>query len=133
MVHVMSEVKKYNAYAEGLTVHFELDSEGAWVAASDFDAQRLRADTAEADALSQYAKRVAAVEELAVAEQRIAELLVMLRQAWVDDCVSAADCRNIDAALNPNPESHYSDCATNNRGVPELLGPCDCGYEGDPK
>lgn len=22
---------------------------------------------------------------------------------------------------------HYSDCSTNNRGVPELLGPCDCG------
>lgn len=22
--------------------------------------------------------------------------------------------------------SHASDCATNNRGVPELLGPCDC-------
>lgn len=49
MVHVMSEVKKYNAYGEGLTVHFELDSEGAWVAADDFDAQRLRADTAEAE------------------------------------------------------------------------------------
>lgn len=24
---------------------------------------------------------------------------------------------------------HYSDCSTNNRGVPELLGPCDCGAE----
>ena len=22
---------------------------------------------------------------------------------------------------------HYSDCSTNNHGVPELLGPCDCG------
>lgn len=22
---------------------------------------------------------------------------------------------------------HWSDCATNNRGVPEMLGPCDCG------
>lgn len=52
--------------------------------------------------------------QLAAAEQRIAELLVMLRQALVDDCVSAADCRKIDAALNPtlNPtpeaESHES-------------------------
>lgn len=32
-----------------------------------------------------------------------------------------------------NQQGHYSDCATNNRGVPELLGPCDCGYEGDAK
>jgi len=24
---------------------------------------------------------------------------------------------------------HWSDCSTNNRGCPELLGPCDCGYE----
>lgn len=25
------------------------------------------------------------------------------------------------------PDLHWSDCATNNRGVPDLLGPCDCG------
>lgn len=23
-------------------------------------------------------------------------------------------------------KGHDSDCSTNNRGVPELLGPCDC-------
>jgi hypothetical protein len=88
MVHVMSEVKKYNAYAEGLTVHFELDSEGAWVAASDFDAQRLRADTAEAELKAmgeRYQKDLVLSRErwcygnradakLAAAEQRIAEL-----------------------------------------------------------
>lgn len=39
----MSEVKRYNAYAEGLTVHFELDSEGSWVTSEDFEVQRLRA------------------------------------------------------------------------------------------
>lgn len=26
---------------------------------------------------------------------------------------------------------HDSDCSTNNRGVPELLGPCDCSIKGD--
>ena len=26
---------------------------------------------------------------------------------------------------------HWSDCATNNRGTPELLGPCDCGGYSD--
>jgi len=26
-------------------------------------------------------------------------------------------------------EGHLSDCSTNNRGVPEMLGPCDCGYQ----
>lgn len=45
------------------------------------------------------------LQMLNAAEQRIAELLVMLRQAWVDECVSAADCRKIDAALNPKPEA----------------------------
>lgn len=38
---------------------------------------------------------------LAVAEQRNAELVVMLRQAWIDECVSAEDCRKIDAAIKP--------------------------------
>lgn len=27
----------------------------------------------------------------------------------------------------PAIEAHDSDCSTNNRGCPELLGPCDCG------
>lgn len=33
----------------------------------------------------------------------------------------------------PDEVRHWSDCATNNRGCPELLGPCDCGgyKEGD--
>lgn len=26
----------------------------------------------------------------------------------------------------PKVERHDSDCSTNNRGVPDLLGPCDC-------
>jgi hypothetical protein len=93
MVHVMSEVKKYNAYAEGLTVHFELDSEGAWVAASDFDAQRLRADTAEAerDALKDDVMSLSSIveecwRERAAAEQRIADRDALLRstsaQLW---------------------------------------------------
>lgn len=133
MVHVMSEVKRYDEYECG--VH-EVPEFGEYVKASDFDAQRLRADTAEALSVTNlmidvvpgsdgmghevYAKSVAEVgllisnlyldaetagERLAAAEQRIAELLVMLRQAWVDDHVSAADCRKIDAALNPNPEA----------------------------
>lgn len=38
---------------------------------------------------------------LTAAEQRNAELVVMLRQAWIDECVSAEDCRKIDAALKP--------------------------------
>lgn len=33
----------------------------------------------------------------------------------------------------PDEVRHWSDCATNNRGCPDLLGPCDCGgyKEGD--
>jgi len=29
-------------------------------------------------------------------------------------------------SAGPIPVQHDSDCSTNNRGVPELLGPCDC-------
>jgi len=38
------------------------------------------------------------------------------------------DCRQamLDAATQA-PAQHFSDCSSNNRGVPELLGPCDCG------
>jgi len=32
------------------------------------------------------------------------------------------------AALSAKPTLHWSDCATSNRGTPELLGPCDCGW-----
>lgn len=79
--------------------------------------------------------------KLADAEQRIAKLKDLLRGAlpavrYESDRGDDAGqqyrllVEKIDAALNPKPERHYSDCATNNRGVPELLGPCDCGYEG---
>jgi hypothetical protein len=89
----------------------------------EIDAQRLRSDTAEAerDALRYkaelydevcgdatgrgYANVTMALCALSAAEQRTAELLVMLRQAWVDECVSAEDCRKIDAALNQKSEA----------------------------
>lgn len=126
------------------------------------DAQRLRADTAEA-----YAKGVSKsfddlsaivgysterlgqtgespmdcaeqiVRKLAAAEQLIADLSAdnqqlrkLLEQTLAALNPTAKLSKSIRAALNPKPERHYSDCATNNRGVPELLGPCDCGYEG---
>lgn len=135
-----------------------------YVLSNDFDAQRLRADTAEAerDALresmeNQVARTNDYSSKLTGAEQRNAELRELLRLMTNEYacCLEAGhdritflggDCDSVSkmlsdndhyakacAALNPNPERHYSDCATNNRGVPELLGPCDCGYEGDPK
>lgn len=110
MVHVMSEVKKYNAYAEGLTVHFELDSEGAWIAAEDFEAQRLRADTAEAGVQ-------ASVEVINSLHDQIAVLTELLHRSKVDaelwfsefgepsDGKYSAAFTEIDTALNPNPEA----------------------------
>jgi phage tail protein X len=57
---------------------------GAWFSMkTERDVERLRADTAEAEAQTQYAKRVAVVEELAAAEQRIAEQLELLREVVV--------------------------------------------------
>jgi hypothetical protein len=32
----------------------------------------------------------------------------------------------LDKVKELNYQGHASDCSTNNRGVPELLGPCDC-------
>lgn len=32
----------------------------------------------------------------------------------------------LDKVKEMNYQGHASDCSTNNRGVPELLGPCDC-------
>lgn len=32
----------------------------------------------------------------------------------------------VNMMASPDASPHASDCATNNRGVPELLGPCDC-------
>lgn len=102
-------------------IHIEL------VARSDFDAQRLRADTAEAE-LARLEDEFDTLEntnttiklKLAAAEQRIAELVAMLREGidaverlsttpkehnqeqWVD---LHAWTFNVDAALNPNPEA----------------------------
>ena len=36
-------------------------------------------------------------------------------------------CRQLATAALRGEVQHWSDCATNNRGTPELLGPCDCG------
>jgi len=55
----------------------------------------------------------------------------------IEDVVSEADWERIDpkkwnavsemlAAAPQAPAQHFSDCSSNNRGVPELLGPCDC-------
>ena len=35
----------------------------------------------------------------------------------------------LEAAQNASAFSHDSDCSTNNRGVPERLGPCDCSAD----
>lgn len=111
----MSEVKRYAIYSSGKWEAVVVKV-GPWVKWRDFDAQRLRADTAEADALIQYAKRVVAVEELSAAKQRIANVSVILSRIievqktdysirgglphrW--ECLIA----EAEAALNPNPEA----------------------------
>lgn len=77
---------------------------------SDFDAQRLRADTAEAELKALKHPMNSAQQlrnDLAAAEQRIASMTSMLR--WFASC---ADVRQVGtaamdyvAALNPNPEA----------------------------
>lgn len=70
MVHVMSEVKRYDCtngktqYCYGCYQMEEVD-EGAWVRAIDFDAQRLRADTAEAELAKLRESHAALIEDRA--------------------------------------------------------------------
>lgn len=100
----------------------EMD-DGPFVDSEDFDAQRLRADTAEAEVsrLREAATLAAKVgapnfhsmkRELAAAEQRIAELSAdnqqlrkLLEQALAALNPSAKLSKSIRAALNPNPEA----------------------------
>lgn len=39
----------------------------------------------------------------------------------------------LDKVKELNYQGHASDCSTNNRGVPELLGPCDCELSRKPQ
>lgn len=106
---------------------------GFWVKAADFDERQAQGKQRE----------VALQDRLTVVEQQNAELIELLHAVsspvvdgellTLERSKARANARTYLAALNPNPEGHYSDCATNNRGVPELLGPCDCGYEGKQK
>lgn len=75
---------------------------------TDFDAQRLRADTAEVEAQIQYAKRVAVVEELSAAEQRIAGLVAAIGTYLEGTGSSPGSNRRhaeLRATLNPKPEA----------------------------
>jgi hypothetical protein len=80
---------------------------------SALDAQRLRADTAEAerDALKDEVGQAKgeydrAVNKLAAAEQRIAELKSVLERMLEDDDMPVHwFAQRIDTALNPNPEA----------------------------
>ena len=114
----MSEVKRFdctNGRAQHCYGCYQMTetAEGYYVSWDDFDAQRLRADTAEAEA----ARKDQVIEDmvesnsdmttcLAADEQRIAELLKLLRMmkdngGYLDE----QEWERIDAALNPNPEA----------------------------
>ena len=50
---------------------------------------------------------------------------------WTGDRPPEGEILYVEKAMVNNEiekEFHWSDCATNNHGCPELLGPCDCGY-----
>jgi len=117
----MDDVKRYGMSGFGGGM-IEMD-DGRFVESDDFDAQRLRADTAEAER-DKYRKvndsLMARNLELQAAEQRNAELTALLREGidaverlsttpkeynqeqWVD---LHAWTSNADAALNPKPEA----------------------------
>lgn len=113
----MSEVKRYMEFC-GVAEH----AEGGFVEFKDFDAQRLRADTAEA-CLEEWRRsnhgntvleNMDLREKLADAEQRNVDLLGLLRdtKTMLASELSyelyhniAVHMKRIDAALNPSPEA----------------------------
>lgn len=126
MVRVMSEVKRFLPQKTPIGTVMKESTEGYWIQAEDFDAQRLRADTAEA-ALEVSSRTMAMfADDLQVAEQRMAEMVELLNLAdhylQSDSFISTGDViehtqemrdefrKKIAAALNPQPEagSHES-------------------------
>lgn len=122
MVHVMSEVIRFDPV--GTIEGFEESEFGQYCFASDLDAQRLRADTAEAEIsrLRETATLAAKVgapnfhsmkRELAAAEQRIAKVTELLRLMTVEYacCLEAGhdritflgnDCDSVSKMLDDN-------------------------------
>ena len=101
----MSEIKRFNCYAEGLTVHFEADESGDWISAQDalareaapleelaIETSRLSVEVATSNLLGQ--QRDALQLRLTAAEQRNAEASasVQLAAKLLDQTL---------AALNP--------------------------------
>ena len=100
MVHVMSEVKRDVCHAcvsLPREVHC-LVCDPEIGCRKELDAQRLRADTAEADLLRTS-------DALLAAEQRIAVLEDLLRQAKEYGGLTPKWHNAVDAALNPNLEA----------------------------
>lgn len=108
MVHVMSEVKRdvcHGCVSLPRDTHCPVcDPNIGW--RKELDAQRLRADTAEAQTKLAERELEIAAEQLVAAEQRIAVLIAAARcvlQAY--DSGDASDALDsLAAALNPNPE-----------------------------
>lgn len=66
---------------------------------ADRDAEKLMKAKARIQRDVQTAKAKDLQQRLTAADERGAELLIMLRMAWVDTEVSGENCRRIDAAL----------------------------------
>lgn len=81
MVHVMSEVKRFKVDLPGQFNREHQPIDAVFVLASDFDAQRLRADTTEAENRDLRLQCGGMEMDLLAAEQRIACLLGTLSDA----------------------------------------------------
>lgn len=126
MVHVMSEVKIV-AWKGGPCINGSQDFAQAFarkyaaeclplVLKSDFDAQRLRADTAESELkqMTEFrdnsAKKITRMrDEITAAEQRIEKLTGLIEEfcqrVEAGEVRSKATYAKFKAALNPNPEA----------------------------
>lgn len=100
----MSEVKRYAIYSSGKWEAVVVKV-GPWVKWRDFDAQRLRADTAEAESVASHQREARLQEMVSGLSDLLEEVLSEVPHGWGESFSDSELAERIRAALNPNPEA----------------------------
>lgn len=127
----MSEIKRYDSYLRDGVVHFEEGPEGAWMPSDDVQSElavlRDELEHQQCQVRSWESGHEVLKQRLADAEHRNAELVGLLRMAYLDKNVTDARCARIEVLISEPTESGASEpCAhshANKIGCPE------CGEE----
>lgn len=79
-------------------------------------------------------KHAEIIKERDLLREKLADAQALLRDCHAEFDIAEASGFEVEMrkkiaaflSATAQPAEHESDCSTNNRGVPELLGPCDC-------